>query len=347
MSTGTTPHAALPDTVFETHRLRARRLVAADAEAMHRVYGDADAMRWVGDGEPLDRPACEHWVQVTHRNYATRGYGMFTLTDRHGGAVLGFCGLVHPGGQVEAELKYALAREAWGQGLATEAAAAMLCTGHRLFGLAHIIATVAPAHVASQRVLLKAGMRFGAFRPGEGSDAAQCFDWWPDGAAPATVRERPAGPMTACTVTTADPLGDDAQGLLAALSATLQQITGSPGTASFDVADVAQPGAAFVLARTADGRAVGCGALRPLQPGVAELKRMYAAPGTQGVGTQVLAALEAQAPRLGHRELWLETRRVNARAVAFYLRHGYAVIPNYGRYAGRAEAVCFGKRLPA
>jgi len=337
--------AALVDPVFETPRLRARGLVPGDVEALLQVYGDADAMRWVGDGQPLDRADCERWVGVTQRNYANRGYGMFTLIDRHGGAVLGFCGLVHPGGQQEAELKYALARTAWGRGLATEAAAAMLQTGDRRFGLRHIIATVAPAHVASQRVLLKAGMRFGAFRPGEGCEAAQCFDWWPDGAAPATVRERPAGPTTACTVATADPLGDEAQALLAALSATLQRITGSPGTASFDVVDMQQPGAVFVLARTADCRAVGCGALRPLQTGVAELKRMYAAPGTQGVGAQVLAALEAQAARLGHRELWLETRRVNARAVAFYLRHGYAVIPNYGRYAGRAEAVCFGKRL--
>lgn len=332
--------------VFETPRLGARGLVPGDVEALLQVYGDADAMRWVGDGQPLDRADCERWVGVTQRNYATRGYGMFALTDRRGGAVLGFCGLVHPGGQAEPELKYALDRAAWGQGLATEAAAAMLRAGHQRFGLTHIIATVAPAHVASQRVLLKAGMRFGAFRPGEGSDAAQCFDWWPDGSAPGSVRGRPVGPPTACAVEPADPSSDEAQALLAALSTTLQRITGSPGTASFDVADVAQPGAAFVLARTADGRAVGCGALRPLQPGVAELKRMYAAPGTQGVGAQVLAALEGEAARLGHRELWLETRRVNARAVAFYLQHGYAVIPNYGRYAGRAEAVCFGKRLP-
>jgi [ribosomal protein S5]-alanine N-acetyltransferase len=337
--------AALVEPVFETPRLRARGLVPGDVEALLQVYGDADAMRWVGDGQPLDRADCERWVGVTQRNYATRGYGMFTLTDRHGGAVLGFCGLVHPGGQLQAELKYALVRAAWGQGLATEAAAAMLRAGHRRFGLTHIIATVAPAHVASQRVLLKAGMRFGAFRPGEGSDAAQCFDWWPAGSAPATATDRPAGPPPACTVAPANPLGDEAQALLAARSGTLQQITASPGTASFDVADVQQPGAAFVLARTAEGRAVGCGALRPLQPGVAELKRMYAAPGTRGVGAQVLVALEAQAARLGHRELWLETRRVNARAVAFYLRQGYAVIPNYGRYAGRDEAVCFAKRL--
>ena len=60
-----------------------------------------------------------------------------------------------------------------------------------------------------------------------------------------------------------------------------------------------------------------------------------------------LAALERQAQAFGYRAVWLETRRVNERAVAFYARHGYAVIPNYGKYAGRPDAVCLGRDLHA
>lgn len=45
--------------------------------------------------------------------------------------------------------------------------------------------------------------------------------------------------------------------------------------------------------------------------------------------------------------LGLETRLVNTRAVHFYERHGYSRIPNYGRYIGRPEAVCFEKTLGA
>ena len=41
----------------------------------------------------------------------------------------------------------------------------------------------------------------------------------------------------------------------------------------------------------------------------------------------------------------LETRRVNSRAIAFYERSGYGRIAAYGRYIGRPDAVCFGKRL--
>jgi GNAT superfamily N-acetyltransferase len=111
------------------------------------------------------------------------------------------------------------------------------------------------------------------------------------------------------------------------------------------VSDVQVERACFAIARAADGTPVGCGAIRPLEPAVAELKRMFAMPGTRGVGSAVLAFLEQQASALGYRDLWLETRKVNARAVAFYERHGYRTIPNFGRYMGRPEAVCLAKAL--
>ena len=74
---------------------------------------------------------------------------------------------------------------------------------------------------------------------------------------------------------------------------------------------------------------------------------MYAAPGTSGVGSAVLAHLESEAAKLGYSEVWLETRAVNSRAVAFYEQRGYSRISNFGKYVGRAEAVCFAKRLSA
>lgn len=142
-----------------------------------------------------------------------------------------------------------------------------------------------------------------------------------------------------------DPDHADARGLIAALSQRLAAITGSSGQASFDEDDVRGPGAAFLLARDEQGRAIGCGGLRPLQPGVAEIKRMYAGVAGQGVGSAVLAALEAKAKSLGYGEIRLETRRVNTVAVGFYLRAGYREIPPYGRYVGRPEAVCFAKPI--
>ena len=141
-----------------------------------------------------------------------------------------------------------------------------------------------------------------------------------------------------------DPDSAEARVLIQELDAALAAICGDSGSGSFDPADVRGAKSVFLAARDAHGVAIGCGALRPLAPGVAELKRMYARPGS-GAGRFLLAALEEQAVRFGYRELWLSTRRVNVRALAFYARHGYLPLENYGKYAGRAASVCLGKRL--
>ncbi|GLH75096.1 N-acetyltransferase [Bradyrhizobium sp. SSBR45G] len=129
------------------------------------------------------------------------------------------------------------------------------------------------------------------------------------------------------------------------LSAALARITGDSGRSSFDPNDVRGSRACFLVARDETGHALGCGALRPLAADIAEVKRMYARPEMRGVGAAILAHLETAAAGYGYQAIRLETRLVNVRAVAFYQRHGYRRIPNYGRYAGRPEAVCFEKRL--
>ena len=137
------------------------------------------------------------------------------------------------------------------------------------------------------------------------------------------------------------------------------EITGDTGQSSFAVDDLTQAGAVWLMCRDPDGQALGCAALRPLPlppdwPGhemvvgmkpAAEIKRMHALPGTRGVGAALMHALIEAAHGQGLGWLLLSTRRVNTAAVAFYARHGFAEVPAYGRYAGRAVSVCMGRRL--
>jgi ribosomal protein S18 acetylase RimI-like enzyme len=90
-----------------------------------------------------------------------------------------------------------------------------------------------------------------------------------------------------------------------------------------------------------EGRAVGCGALRPLTAGIGEIKRMYAAEPRAGIGGAILDRLKAEAVSRGYRRLWLETRWANAAAIAFYRRAGFRERANYGAYVGRSECACF------
>jgi RimJ/RimL family protein N-acetyltransferase/uncharacterized protein involved in tolerance to divalent cations len=167
----------MAEIAFETPRLLGRRLEPADHAAMLAVYGDAEGMRYVGEGRPLTAAECERWIAVTAENYRTRGYGMFALVEKATGALVGFCGLVHPRQQVEPELKYAFLRSAWGRGLATEAARGLLAHAASGLGLATVMATVDPEHTVSQRVLEKAGMTRGGRRGNDDGTQTQLYRW--------------------------------------------------------------------------------------------------------------------------------------------------------------------------
>ena len=144
-----------------------------------------------------------------------------------------------------------------------------------------------------------------------------------------------------------DAASVDAQLLLDELSNVLLRINGDSGRSSFDV-EAATPRGGFYLARDDAGNLLGCAALRPLgEPDspTAELKRMYARPGTAGAGAALLAHVEAQARQHGYQAVHLSTRVANSRAVAFYARHGYAPVLAWGKYVGAAQSVCLGKTL--
>lgn len=149
--------------------------------------------------------------------------------------------------------------------------------------------------------------------------------------------------MSTVTITLTQATDPACLQLQDALSDYLQQLTGSSGRASFDAAALGERG--FFLLAQENAVAVGCVAVRELSAGIGEIKRMFVRPGTRGVGAQLLCALEQHARERGFQTLWLETRKINQRAVDFYQRNGFRIRENYGNYSGRPEAVCFEKTL--
>lgn len=103
---------------------------------------------------------------------------------------------------------------------------------------------------------------------------------------------------------------------------------------------------AVVVAYSGDAP-VGCGALRELEPGVAEIKRMFVRPEARGRGVarKVLEALEEQGRGLGYAAARLGTGVRQPEAMALYESSGYRRIPLFGEYEGAALCVCYEKAL--
>jgi GNAT superfamily N-acetyltransferase len=113
---------------------------------------------------------------------------------------------------------------------------------------------------------------------------------------------------------------------------------------SADPGEMAPPGGAFLVVYQG-GRAVACGGLKRFDARTCEVKRMFVAEEARrmGIGRRLLAALEAEARRLGYARVLLDTAAPLAEAAALYEATGYREVPPYNdnRYAAR----WFGKDL--
>lgn len=102
----------------------------------------------------------------------------------------------------------------------------------------------------------------------------------------------------------------------------------------------APPGGTILLAEEA-GTALGCVALRPLSPGICEMKRLYVRPAARGrgLGGALARAVLDEAARLGYAKMRLDTLERLSEAMRLYETLGFRRIPAY--YANPLEDVVY------
>jgi RimJ/RimL family protein N-acetyltransferase len=146
----------------ETQRLLLRGWRDEDLEPYARMCADPEVMRFIGDGSILTREGSEGQISRFLRHWDERGFGLWALEEKGGGAFVGFAGLAHQEDWVEGEHKtevgWRLDRSFWGRGLATEAARASVAHGFETLGLERIISIIQPENYASRKVAEKAGL---------------------------------------------------------------------------------------------------------------------------------------------------------------------------------------------
>lgn len=157
-----------------TERLLLRPFVRADAPAVQRLAADREiAAGTLTVPHPYPAGAAEAWIARHAERHASGASVVLAVTRRADvvaderadganavrGELCGAIGLELDAQHARAELGYWIGRPYWGQGLATEAARAVLRHGFETLGLHRIHAAYFAHNPRSGRVMEKLGMR--------------------------------------------------------------------------------------------------------------------------------------------------------------------------------------------
>jgi len=149
--------------LLETRRLRLRRFMPGDLDRLVELDSDPEVMRYITYGTPTPRAVYEEvilprWFAIYER---TPDLGYWAAEERDGGEFLGWFHLRPDRFDAgEQELGYRLARPAWGRGLATEGAMAVIEHGFTRVGAPKVSARTLAGNLRSRRVMEKCGLAF-------------------------------------------------------------------------------------------------------------------------------------------------------------------------------------------
>ena len=152
----------MAEVIIETERLLLRTWDEADKAEFARVTNTPAVMRWLGGVQDAESMAAGfERIDGYHRDF---GHTLWAVERKADGAILGFCGLKRvnsPGaGDLtgDFEVGWRLREDAWGQGFASEAAAASLDFAFDRCGAPHVVALTVEGNAASRKLMTRLGM---------------------------------------------------------------------------------------------------------------------------------------------------------------------------------------------
>ncbi len=145
---------------LKTNRLKLRRWKRNDLEPFAALNADPVVMEHMPS--VLTSRETALWMARIELGFEEYGFGLWAMEHGDTGDFIGFTGLAVP--RIEAhftpavEVGWRLAREHWGNGYATEAAAAALGFGFSESRLDEIVSFTVPANTRSMKVMERIGM---------------------------------------------------------------------------------------------------------------------------------------------------------------------------------------------
>ncbi|MGI5425966.1 GNAT family N-acetyltransferase [Streptomyces sp. CA-179760] len=140
---------------LHTPRLLLDPYTPSDEESFVALFQDTRVSRWMGDGPSAEADDRALFGRIFTKVYAQDLFDVWAV--RRDGLLVGHAEIKRTDAVDGHEIVYALAPEAWGGGLGTELAEALVGYGFRTLGLSEVHATVHARNAASLRLLGRIG----------------------------------------------------------------------------------------------------------------------------------------------------------------------------------------------
>ncbi len=143
---------------LESENLILRQFRESDMDDFAALCADTEVMRFLG-GKPFSR--LDTWRQMARilGHWQIRGYGEWALEEKSSARFVGRVGFIYPDGWPGFEIGWALMRDSWGKGYATEGARRALQYGFGELGRGHVISLIHPDNLRSAAVATRIGER--------------------------------------------------------------------------------------------------------------------------------------------------------------------------------------------
>lgn len=145
-------------TIFETERLRIRRLIDEDAPALYAIFSHPEVMRYWSSLPWASISQAEELLAAAQEGYGSESWFQWGIERKETSGVIGTCTLFHLQRSCRrAEMGYALGRAYWGQGYMHEALTGLVGYAFETLDLNRLEADIDPRNSASARTLDRLG----------------------------------------------------------------------------------------------------------------------------------------------------------------------------------------------
>jgi RimJ/RimL family protein N-acetyltransferase len=149
------PMSSVDDLYLETPRLLLRVPRLEDLDPWAALMADPEVARFIGG--VMSRSMTWRTLMVMIGAWHAHGFAMFSVIEKRSGRWIGRLGPWQPEGWPGHEIGWAIARDCWGMGYATEGAIAATNWAFDHLGWTEVIHAIDPENVPSQRVAERLG----------------------------------------------------------------------------------------------------------------------------------------------------------------------------------------------